>query len=117
MKSINWKLRFQNPATCLALIGAIIAFIYQILGILGIVPSIAKETWIELAGIIVNILAGLGILVDPTTSGVSDSVQAQGYDSPKKIRYSDESEMAAVYGLNIKETSSKASEETEEGDE
>lgn len=81
---MNLKLRFKNPATCLALIGAVVAFIYQILGIIGIVPSITQETWTDLAGLIINILVGLGILVDPTTSGVTDSQQARDYDKPRQ---------------------------------
>ena len=37
---INWKLRLQNKTTLLALIGAIVALVYQVLGILEIVPAV-----------------------------------------------------------------------------
>lgn len=98
---MNLKLRFKNPATCLAFVGAVVAFIYQVLGIIGIVPSITQDTWTDLAGLIINILVGLGILVDPTTSGVKDSVQAQEYSSPRKTRYITEEELAQVYGIEV----------------
>lgn len=120
---MNLKLRFKNPATCITLLTTVITFIYQILGIFGIVPAVSQDMWIQLAGLVVNILAALGILVDPTTSGVKDSIQAQEYDAPRKVKYLDEAEMEAVYGLKVKditkdEDTAQASDvaQVEEGD-
>lgn len=36
------------------------------------------------AGAVSNILVGLGIIIDPTTAGVSDSKQALEYDEPRR---------------------------------
>ena len=77
---MNLKLRFKNKATLVALASALIAFIYQILGILGITAPIAQDAVTQLVGIILNILVTLGVLVDPTTKGIGDSVNAMSYE-------------------------------------
>lgn len=82
--NINWKLRLQNKATLTTIILAIVAFIYQTLGLFGVVPSISQDTIINLVGLVINLLVGFGIVVDPTTSGVSDSKLAMERDSIKE---------------------------------
>lgn len=84
MKNINWKLRMQNKATLTAIIMAVIALGYQICGLAGIVPPVAQSDLVNTAGMIINLLVLLGIVVDPTTSGVGDSNQALKYDQPRK---------------------------------
>ena len=81
---INWKLRLQNKTTLLALIGAIVALVYQVLGILEIVPAVSQDSVISAVAVIINILVALGVVVDPTTSGVSDSERALCYECPKE---------------------------------
>ena len=82
--SINWKLRLQNKATLTALLLALVAFIYQVLGIAGIVPGISQDAATQLVAVIVNVLLALGVVVDPTTDGVGDSQAALSYDEPKE---------------------------------
>lgn len=81
--NINWKLRLQNKATLAALIATIIAFVYQVLGIFGVVPAISQDMVITGAGIVLNLLVALGVLVDPTTAGIKDSEQAMTYENPR----------------------------------
>ena len=57
----------------------IIAFVYSMLALFGVVPSVAEDTITEIITLIVEFLAMLGILVDPTTDGVSDSERALTY--------------------------------------
>lgn len=73
---INWKLRIQNKVTLTALIACIITFVYTFLGLLGIVPPISEDTATNLVMSLVDLLVGLGIVVDPTTYGVGDSTLA-----------------------------------------
>ena len=80
---INWKLRLQNKATLAALIATIVAFVYQVLGIFGVVPAISQDMVITGAGIVLNLLVAIGVVVDPTTSGVNDSEQAMAYENPR----------------------------------
>lgn len=81
---INWKLRFKNKTTLITLATAIVALVYQILGVFGVTPSISESNIIEGIGLIINALAVVGIVVDPTTEGTSDSKQALTYEEPKR---------------------------------
>lgn len=80
--NINWKLRFKNKATLLTLILAIVAFVYQILGIVGVTVPISQDQVTQIIGLVINVLVGLGIVVDPTTAGVGDSNSALAYTEP-----------------------------------
>lgn len=79
---MNLKLRLKNKATLAALIAAAVAFIYQILGIVGVVPAVAQNDVIQNVGIVLNLLVALGILTDPTTKGIKDSDRAMTYEKP-----------------------------------
>jgi phi LC3 family holin len=80
---INWKLRLQNKTTLVALIALCVTFVYQLLGLFGVVPSVSQDEVINTIGLLVNILVVLGVVVDPTTAGVGDSTNALNYQSPK----------------------------------
>ena len=84
MKRINWKLRLKNKATLASIIGLVVSTGYQILGILEIVPPISESTVETIAGLLLNGLLAIGVLVDPTTAGIADSTQAMSYDEPRK---------------------------------
>lgn len=81
---INWKLRFKNKTTLIAMIGVVITFVYQMLSLFGVTPKISQDTVVQLVSLIINVLVALGIVVDPTTHGISDSEQALNYQVPKK---------------------------------
>lgn len=82
--NINWKLRFQNKVTLTAIVLAVIALVYQVLGIFGIVPAVSQDTIVQLAGAVINLLVLLGIVADPTTEGLGDSDRAMTYEEPYK---------------------------------
>lgn len=73
MKNLNLKVRLRNKTFVVSMLSVIVAFIYQVLGILGIVASISQDKVINILVFIINILAGFGVLVDPTTDGFKDS--------------------------------------------
>lgn len=81
---INWKLRFENKVTLTAIVLAIIALVYQGLGLFGVVPSISEDQIVGIAGMVINLLVLLGVVVDPTTSGANDSERAMDYNEPNK---------------------------------
>lgn len=87
---MNIKLRLKNKTTLIAIVAATVAFLYQIAGILGIVPPISQEALMQGLGAIINLLAILGILVDPTTAGVKDSARAMSYERPSLATVPDE---------------------------
>ena len=84
---INWKLRLQNKATLTAIVVSIITLVYQVLGLFDIVPSISENELINICGMAINLLVLLGIVVDPSTSGVEDSNRAMNYEVPNDGRY------------------------------
>lgn len=73
MKNLNLKIRLKNKTFVITMLTTIIAFVYQLLAQFEILPKITQDQTIQVLMLIVNILAGLGILVDPTTDGVKDS--------------------------------------------
>ena len=81
--NINWKLRFKNKTTLTAILLALVALVYQVLGLFGVVPSISQNQIVELIGMVINLMVLLGIVVDPTTAGIGDSGLAMTYDAPK----------------------------------
>ena len=81
---INWKVRFKNKTWLVTFLLAVLAFIYQILGMFDIVPAVTQDMATQLIAAVVNILVAVGVVIDPTTAGASDSQQALMYDEPKK---------------------------------
>lgn len=73
MKNLNLKIRLKNKTFIITMLTTIIAFVYQMLAQFEVVPKITQDQTMQVLMLIVNILAGLGILVDPTTDGVKDS--------------------------------------------
>lgn len=76
---INIKARLRNKTFLLSIATLLITFIYQLLSMLDIVPKVSESTVINLFGMFVNLLAGLGVIVDPTTNGINDSDRAMTY--------------------------------------
>ena len=79
VKKINWLVRFKNKTFVVAFVTTVVAFVYQILALLGIVPAVTEDSVMQLIMIIINMLTALGIVTDPTTQGISDSDRAMTY--------------------------------------
>lgn len=80
---INWKLRFKNKVILTALIAQLVAIVYTVLGMAGIVPAVEENAVLSLAYMVIETLCLMGIVVDPTTQGIKDSEQAQSYAEPR----------------------------------
>lgn len=83
---LNLKARFKNKAFVVTFVTLIITFVYQILGVFGVVPAVSEDAVMNVITIIVNILATLGVLVDPTTPGIGDSERALTYYTDGDVR-------------------------------
>ena len=79
---INWKVRLKNPVFWLTVIPAVIALVYTVLGLLGVVPTISEDVLVNAVTAIISALTTVGVLIDPTTKGVSDSDRALTYEEP-----------------------------------
>ena len=86
---INWKLRLQNKTVLAAAIAAIVACVYQVLGLFGVVPAISQSEIISIIGLVLNLLVALGVVVDPTTPGVGDSALAQNRENINEVEVPD----------------------------
>ena len=76
---INWKARFKNKTFVVTFLLAVVTFVYQLLSMFGVTAAISQDQVTNLIMLLVNLLVGLGIVVDPTTEGVSDSDRALTY--------------------------------------
>lgn len=79
---INWKVRLKQPAFWIATIPVTITFVYSVLALADIVPTITEDRIQNLFLAAVALLAQFGIVVDPTTKGICDSECAMKYDKP-----------------------------------
>lgn len=79
---INWKVRLKNPTFWITVIPALITVIYAVLALFDIIPNVAEETLVNGFMAVMSVLATLGIVVDPTTKGISDSERAMNYNEP-----------------------------------
>jgi len=80
---INWKVRLQHKQFWVSLIALLIVLANQIAGIFNVDITIYNDQVTAISETILSILALLGIIIDPTTSGVSDSTHAMDYNKPK----------------------------------
>ena len=70
---INWSNRLKNGAIVSSLVGTVLLLIKQVSEIFGIDLSHQLESVSGILGTILTLLAGLGIITNPNTKGVSDA--------------------------------------------
>ena len=81
---INWKVRIKNPIFWTALLSGAVSFCYCVLGAFDVVPKISENELLGIVSAVLTALTTLGVLIDPTTSGISDSALAMTYEAPRK---------------------------------
>ena len=74
---INWKLRFQNKATLLAIASTVILLAQQL-------GFKLPDNIADIVNTFLTLLVLLGVINDPTTEGISDSPKALTSAEPKK---------------------------------
>jgi phi LC3 family holin len=79
---INWKVRFKNVTWLTMFISLIVGFVFNMLKLFGIVPSITENQIMNVVSQVLTFLGLIGVLVDPTTAGISDSNRAMSYEEP-----------------------------------
>lgn len=82
--NINWKVRFRNKTWLITFLSAIIALLYQLLALFGITPTFSQDAVITFCMMGIDVLVLLGVIIDPTTSGITDSATALTYTEPNK---------------------------------
>ncbi len=81
---INWKVRLKSGPFWVGLISLVLTFVYTILNMTGIVPQFDRKQIMDVIVMLLQILAFVGVVTDPTTKGLNDSEQAMGYQKPKE---------------------------------
>lgn len=81
---INWKVRLKNKAFWISIIPALIVLFQQILRLFGVEFDMGtvQENILAVVNALFVVLSILGIVVDPTTRGMSDSERAMEYEEP-----------------------------------
>ena len=82
MNRINWKVRFKNKIWLGSFLSLIVSFVYSMLSMFDVFPDVTKNSILELLNQVLTFLGLVGVLVDPTTAGLGDSVRAMGYVEP-----------------------------------
>ena len=82
---INWKVRIKNKNFWFAIIPAVALLIQAIATLLGFTLDLSDFSgkMLVVVDCVFVVLAILGIVNDPTTTGISDSSRAMTYDEPK----------------------------------
>ena len=86
MKNINWTVRIKNKAFWVAIIPTILLLVQGIAALFGYALDLGEfgNRLLDIVNTIFTGLAIMGVVTDPTTSGVGDSQQAMTYTEPKK---------------------------------
>ena len=86
MKSINWTVRIKNKAFWLAVIPGLLLLVQTVAAVFGYTLDLGDigNKLIAVVNAVFGVLVILGVVNDPTTAGMSDSKQAQGYNFPKE---------------------------------
>lgn len=79
---VNWKVRFKNKVFLASFISVIVTFVYTMLEMFDVVPAITQNTVLHIVNEVLMLLSILGVIVDPTTQGVGDSLRALTYEEP-----------------------------------
>lgn len=79
---MNWKVRFKNPTWLTMFISLLVGFVFNILKMFDVVPTITENQIMEVVSQVLTFLGLIGVLVDPTTKGIGDSARALNYEEP-----------------------------------
>lgn len=88
--NVNWKIRFKNKLWVAAFISQIFILAQVVLsganavGITDFTLTDEMQDWVFLlVNAVFGVFATLGVVQDPTTEGVEDSIRAQNYHEPQ----------------------------------
>lgn len=79
---VNWKVRFKNKVWLGSFFSLIIGFVYSMLALFDVYPAVTQNLIAQILNQILTFLGLIGVIIDPTTVGASDSNRAMNYDEP-----------------------------------
>ena len=83
---INWLVRIKNKAFWVAIIPSLLLLVQTVAATFGLTLDLGEigDKLLAVVNAVFAVLTILGVVVDPTTDGMSDSSQALTYEEPKK---------------------------------
>ncbi len=83
---INWIVRIKSKAFWLSIIPATLLLVQVIAGVFGFTIDLGDlgDRLLAVVNAVFAVLTILGVVIDPTTDGMSDSQRAMGYVEPYK---------------------------------
>ena len=83
---INWQVRIKNKQFWLTLIPAVLLLVQVVAAVFGIAIDLGElgNRLLDVVNAVFAVLVILGVVTDPTTEGVGDSIRALGYEKPYK---------------------------------
>ena len=79
---LNWKVRFKNKVWLGSFLSLVVGFIYSMLALFDIFPAVTQNSICQILNQVLTFLGLIGVIVDPTTAGISDSNRAMTYVEP-----------------------------------
>ncbi|MBR3429852.1 MAG: phage holin [Clostridia bacterium] len=79
---LNWKVRFKNKVWLGSFLSLIVGFVYSMLALFDVFPEVTQNLVVQLLNQVLTFLGLIGVIVDPTTSGLGDSDRAMSYTEP-----------------------------------
>ena len=85
IKAINWKVRIGNKTFWLTIVPALALLVQVVAAVYGITIDLTDTVakLVDVINAVFAVLVVVGVVVDPTTAGVSDSAQAMTYTAPR----------------------------------
>lgn len=82
--NINWKVRLVNKDFWVTMIPAILVLVQHVAAVFGFTLDLGElgNKLLEIVNTVFVMISAMGIVVDPTTKGVSDSERAMTYEKP-----------------------------------
>ncbi|KAA6446740.1 phage holin [Bacillus swezeyi] len=84
MTKINWKVRLKKKTFLVAIFSATLLFVQSIAAAFGYDLTVFGNELTEKFNALLTLLVTVGVVVDPTTKGISDSDHAMEYENPQK---------------------------------
>lgn len=95
---VNWKVRFRSKIFWVALIPALLLLVQTVAAVFGYTLDFEalQGRLLDVVNAAFLVLTILGIVVDPTTAGISDSVLAMTYEKPRESDVDTDEQLAEM---------------------
>lgn len=80
---INWKVRLQSGTFWAGLISLVLTLVYTLFEMGGFIPAFDQKQIMDVGIMLLQVLAFVGVVSDPTTKGIGDSERALTYEKPR----------------------------------